>query len=84
MVTVCERKFQIHMKTLNKSNIFKYLVFSVCIFILLFSIFTIAKASSYSVLIEDDYWHGNDVGGGSCRILELFYYFIKICKKYVP
>ena len=54
------------MKMLNgnliKRNWLKWLMLLGCVSIMLFSIFTIITASSYTVLVEDDYWHGYDVG----------------------
>lgn len=47
---------------MTKRNILKFLISCVCVLVIAFSIATIAKAASYSVLIEDDYWHGYDVG----------------------
>lgn len=46
----------------RKINIFKLAAAFICIFVMVFSIFTIVRASSYSVLIDDDFWHGYDVG----------------------
>lgn len=43
------------MNKLNKTNLFKLTAAFICIFIMLFSVFTIVKASSYSVLADDDF-----------------------------
>lgn len=50
------------MNKFSKINLFKLAAAFTCIFIILFSVFTIIKASSYSVLADDDFWHGYDVG----------------------
>lgn len=50
------------MNKFSKINLFKLAAAFTCIFIILFSVFTIVKASSYSVLADDDFWHGYDVG----------------------
>ena len=50
------------MKKYERMNVFKLIAFLICTFIMIFSIYTIARASSYSVLIDDDFWHGYDVG----------------------
>lgn len=50
------------MNNLGKRNLFNRFISFICITIMISSILIIAIASSYTVLIEDDYWHGNDVG----------------------
>ncbi len=49
-------------KNREKKDFFRWMISSGCILIMLFSILTIVRASAYSVLVEDDYWHGYDVG----------------------
>lgn len=49
-------------KNRGKKDFFRWMISSGCILIMLFSILTIVRASAYSVLVEDDYWHGYDVG----------------------
>ena len=50
------------MKSFSKKDFWQWLIVAACFFVILFSIFTVVKASAYSVLVEDDFWHGNDVG----------------------
>lgn len=67
------------MKALNRNLIkgswSKWLILLGCVCVMSFSVLTIIGASSYTVLVEDDYWHGYDVGvlGGvlelSCRFI---------------
>ncbi|GFI02693.1 hypothetical protein IMSAGC005_01524 [Lachnospiraceae bacterium] len=59
-------------KNRGKKDFFRWMISSGCILIMLFSILTIVRASAYSVLVEDDYWHGYDVGvfgGGGVELL---------------
>jgi len=58
-------------KNREKKDFFRWMISSGCILIMLFSILTIVRASAYSVLVEDDYWHGYDVGvfGGGVELL---------------
>ncbi len=62
-------------KNRGKKDFFRWMISSGCILIMLFSILTIVRASAYSVLVEDDYWHGYDVGvfggGGGVTLLPL-------------
>lgn len=63
-------------KNREKKDFFRWMISSGCILIMLFSILTIVRASAYSVLVEDDYWHGYDVGvfgggGGGVTLLPL-------------
>lgn len=65
---------------LNKTNLFKLTAAFICIFIMLFSVFTIVKASSYSVLADDDFWHCYDVGVFHTGFMSYFIASLKYAK----
>lgn len=50
------------MKKSNLKAVLQWLIAAICLFVLLFSVFQITGNASYSVLVDDDFWHGYDVG----------------------
>ena len=58
-------------KNRGKMDFFWWMISSGCILLMVFSILTFVWASAYSVLVEDDSWHGYDVGvfGGGVELL---------------
>lgn len=50
------------MKKSNLKAVLQWLIAAICLFVLLFSVFQITRNASYSVLVDDDFWHGYDVG----------------------
>lgn len=50
------------MKKSNLKAVLQWLIAAICLFVLLFSVFQITRNASYSVLVDDDFWHGHDVG----------------------
>lgn len=68
------------MNKFSKTKLFKLAISFICIFIILFSVLTITKVASYSILADDDFWHAHDVGAFHVGFINYFIASLKYAK----